>query len=133
MAARIYRWLIFAILFSLLPLLASYLEVAAKSNEGWPDLGLVLEHGELYLLAASFSAVGLGEVIGVNANWQVAKIVIGGVSLLQLAISMFMFAFVNSQTGQHINKIPLDFSYFVFAFSCVASTCCIALSEIRDE
>jgi hypothetical protein len=60
MAAKLIRWLVFTIFFSLLPILASYLESAATTAAGWPEMSSVLAHGELYLLASSFSAAGLG-------------------------------------------------------------------------
>ena len=134
MAAKIFRWLVFTILFSLIPILVSYVAAAATTTAtGWPDVGSVLEHGELYLLASSFSAAGLGEVIVLKNKWQLLTLILAGTSFLELVLAMLMFAFVNNHAGQHINNLPLDISYFVFAFSCIASTCCIALAEVKDE
>ena len=130
MAAKIFRWAIFTVLFSLLPIVASYVIAVAKKDGTFVPLGSVIEHGELYLLSSSFAAVGLGEVIGVNESWKISKIIVAGFSLLNVGLSSILFATASNMAG-NANAVLEAFSYPIFFFSFIVGTACIALSEAK--
>jgi len=131
MAAKISRWLFFSVMFSLIPLLASYL-TASSDKKDWPQLSSALGSGELFLLSTTFAAVGLGELLGGNQRYPVAKIIVGGFSFLKLCMSTFLYAAANHSAAGTAETFYLNTSYWIFIFSCVVSTSCIALSEIKD-
>jgi hypothetical protein len=131
MAVKFTRWIIFTIFFSLVPVLASYILAIAKAGELIP-LTSVLEHGELYLLSFTFSAVGLGEIVVGNVKWQIPKLITSGVSVFNLGLSTLLFAYANGETGVTSENLA-RFSYPIFILSCIVATTCIFLSEIKDD
>jgi hypothetical protein len=131
MGAKIARWLLFSVIFSLVPILASYLLAVANTSAGFPPLATVAKHGELFLLSSALAAIGLGEVIGVNQKGQIYKIITGGFSCINIGLSTFLFVFTNNAADLAASYFS-SVSYWMFLFSCVVATSCVALSEIRD-
>lgn len=129
---KLIRWVIFTVLFSLLPIFISYIVATVRDADNPSLLASVVSHGELYLLASSFSAVGLGEIIGVNQKWQISKIIVSGLSLLSLVLSIGLYVYLNYNQDQKAILTLTSMSYWTFSFSCVVSSACIALSEIKD-
>lgn len=131
MLAKIVRWAIFTFAFSLIPIVVNYISGYALQGEP-PPISELLKNGELYLLAASFSAVGLGEVIGANQTWQLAKIVCGGFSALMIGFSTLLYAFSNNSPSDGAVTYLANLSSWIFIFSCVIAVSCIVLSEVSD-
>lgn len=132
MIAKTVRWLFFSVFFSLVPILADYGWAFGNSAVDVPNLSAVLRHGELYLLSSALAAIGLGEVIGVNQNWQIPKIITGGISILNICFATFLYTYINNSGAERAAIYWSSKSLLFFAFSCIVATSCVALSEIGD-
>lgn len=146
MAAKLSRWVIFTILFSLIPLCVDFFAEVIFSK-GVFELSNFGRHGELYLLAAATCAVGLGEVIGVNQRFVVPKIIAAGSSLLVIAVATALYtlsasdaakvllhaAGTHTATDELFTKPILAYSPIMFVVACILSTSCIALSEVESD
>lgn len=133
MGAKLTRWAIFTILFSLVPIVASYLAAIAKSPAALPPLSVALEHGELYLLSSSFAAVGLGEVIIGSRKWEIPRLIMSGFSAIEIGLSALLFSFANNSASSAGTGAYWAFvSYPIFISSCIIATTCVALSELQD-
>ena len=131
MLHKIIRWVLFSVIFSLAPLLASWLWAAANSKTFVSPM-TVVSQGDLYLLASGFGAVGIGELIGINQKWISAKLVIGGFSALNIVLSVFLYAALRNSTPDTNAEFLTLTSFWLFAISCIVSTSCMALSEMKD-
>jgi hypothetical protein len=130
MGAKVARWLVFSVLFSLVPICASYALAIASSTTVVPPLSSVVKHGDFYLLSSVLSAVGLGEVIGANQKFQVYKIITGGVSCLIIGFSTFLFVYASTSELELVELKLAYASYWMFVFACIVATSCVVLSEI---
>lgn len=144
MAAKLARWLLFSVLFSLIPLVIDFVSELARTNGSlaWDSFG---RHGELYLLASAMCAVGLGEILGSREKAIIPKISAGGAAALIIALATALYTISASdaalalahQAGTQVSanetfaKNVLNYSGLMFLFACVVSTSCIALSEVK--
>ena len=121
----------FSVLISLAPLLASWIWAAASSSE---SVGVysVIRQGDLCLLAASFCAVGIGELIGVKRSSQTLMIFVGGTSALTIMLSVFLYALLRNATSLPNEGYVVGTSVVLFVIGVAASTVSIAISEITD-
>jgi uncharacterized membrane protein len=128
---KVAKWLMFTVLISLAPLLASWIWAAASSSD---PVGLyaVVRQGDLCLLAASFCAVGLGELIGIKRSTQTLMIFVGGTSALTIMLSVFLYALVRNATSLPNEGYVVGASVALFVIGVVSSTVCVAISEIKD-
>jgi hypothetical protein len=132
MGAKIARWLLFSVAFSLVPIIANYLLAVGKSSKAFPPLSTVIQHGELFLLSTGLAAVGLGEVIGANQRAKIIKIITGGVSSINMLLSTLLFATLNNTPDELATSYFSYLSFWIFLFTCVVATSCVVLSEIGD-
>ena len=144
MAAKLARWLIFTVVFSLIPLVVDFVSEIARTN-GALEAANFGRHGELYLLASAMCAVGLGEIIGVSQNWSLPKIMAGGGAAVIIALATALYTISASDAAQALvrgasehgaannvfAKNLLGYSGLTWIFACIVSTSCIALSEVK--
>ena len=144
MGAKIARWLLFTVLFSLIPLGVDFLAEAARTN-GEVSISSIGRHGELYLLASAMCAVGLGELTGISSKYLIAKLLAGGAAMIVIGAATALYTISASDAAtalaQQAGSQPavtqsfahnvISYSYLMFIFACIASTSCIALSEVK--
>lgn len=145
MGAKLARWVVFTILFSLIPLAVDFVSEIARSS-GVVEMSSFGRHGELYLLASAICAVGLGEVLGVNDKYNIYKILAGGGAVVIITAATALYTIsasdaVNALThasatgtlpNESFSRKILSYSGLTFLFACIVSTSCIALSEVKN-
>ena len=142
MKAKLARWVLFSIIFALIPLFVDFIAELTRTNGQSASFG---RHGELYLLASAMCAVGVGEILGVNQKFVIAKIAAGGAALLIIGLATALYTISASDaaaelvkqagdaktSGADFYKGVVGYSWLMFVFSCIVSTSCIALSEVE--
>jgi len=95
-----------------------------------PGFSEIIGKGELCLLAVALSAVGLGEIQGATLKGERTGIVLGGASLINLAVSMALYVMMKSSTEPSALQMIISSVFFVSTL--IVSTSCIAVSEVAD-
>ncbi|MGO8089060.1 hypothetical protein AB9E29_18200 [Rhizobium leguminosarum] len=132
MGARILRWLFFTILLSLIPILASYIQLSAN-KAALISLTSVLRQGDLFLLCSGFCASALGELIGLERKrWPGAKIMVGGAATLVMLLCVFLYAAIRNSSVTESIEFLANISISIFIFGAIISVACVALSEMKD-
>ncbi|OCC02398.1 hypothetical protein BA190_24040 [Labrys sp. WJW] len=128
--AKVLRWLIFSIIFSLLPLGLDYLMALSRSKSPsgsiWAD---VIGRGELCLIAVTLSAVGAGEMYGTQLKGERLSVILGGASLINTMLGVALYVMMKSAADTPSAYIL--FSIIIFFSTLVVATSCIAASETK--
>ena len=127
------RWVVFSVLFSLLPLLANY--SAHRIARHAIDLKSLLLHGELLLIAVGLTGAAIGEILGSDMGDRLGqlKLCSAGGNFLIVVMASMLFAFVCST---HLTGGSMDASFvcsasvLVYCVAFVTSGCSIMLSEV---
>lgn len=130
--AKIARWLLFGIVFPVVPLAANYLWLGLREEA--PDFSAVLRNGELLLVTSIMCATALGEIIGTQEKYPIAKIVAGGLTaaIMMLAIMLFVnISEVRLNHGKISDVSIMSRSLIAFCFGIITCTSCVALSEAK--
>lgn len=127
---KLVRWLVFGVVFALLPLFFNYLKAYGRGATISPaDLSA---HGELLLISAAIAAAAVGELLASGRRYQIAKIIAGGGSVLLLAVASLWFADISTLAPATplVNYARVsNASFVVFGLTVVSSACCVVLSE----
>jgi hypothetical protein len=133
MAEKLVRWLVFSVIFALLPLAFNYLRISIRGTA--PTLALLLSRGELLLVCAAIAATAIGELIGSGGERKIAKYVAGGGCVFVLFLASALFAEISTAiySGAPVNsEFVSNSSIFVFGFTLISSTSCIVLVESKE-
>lgn len=132
MGTKILRWLFFTVLLSLVPILASYI-LGHSSNNNAVSLLFVLNQGDLYLLCSAFCAAGIGELVGLGKKrFEKVKIFVGGVAIIHVVFCIFLYVSIRNPSKSTDIDYLVSLSMILFATGVIASTACVALSEVGD-
>lgn len=132
MATKLLRWLFFTVLLSLIPIVASYV-IGAANKKASISLVSVLDQGDLYLLCSVFCAAGLGELIGLGRKrFEIVKIFVGGVAILHVVMCIFLYVAIRNPSASTDIDYLVFLSMVLFSTGILASTACVALSEVQD-
>lgn len=130
MAVKLLKWLIFTVIFSLVPLLFEWIFRLTRT-EDTTLLGL-MSHGELVLILVPICAASAAELFGSTRAMLWAKVVVGGFSLVLLMLCSAYFAYISagSAAGQALDaKVIGNVSLIVFGCSLFSNGSCIWLAE----
>jgi len=125
-------WLMFSVLFALLPVIFYAVWYYMNSDSLRPEE--LVSRGELLIVSAGIAAHGAGKVIVSKDIPNIYRIFGGGSCIILLLVSSFAFANVASSALQ---GSPLDsdtvhqISWIVFPFTSVASGACV-LSAVGE-
>jgi magnesium-transporting ATPase (P-type) len=132
---KLIRWVIFSVLFSLVPLFANY--SVYRITDRTINLELLLSHGELLLIAVGLTGAAIGEVLGSNmgARYGHWKLCSAGGNFLIVVLASMLFAFVcganlTSTSGNMDMSFVRGASLAVYFFGFITSGCSIMLSEV---
>lgn len=131
MLEKVVRWTIFTVIFSLLPIAASYVDLFFL--DGSTTLAAVTSRGELYLLSFSFAAVGIGEIIGTGSGGKLIKLVVGGGALCMVGFCGFLYVSASNSKSEAIAQSFSGLSVVMFALTCVIATSCVVVSEVHGD
>ena len=107
--AKLARWALFSVIFSLLPLTFNYLRLGLDAPS-LPNLVTVMRSGEVFLITASMCSAAIGDVIATTKKREISKIISGGALLLLLAASTGLFVYIASKEGQ-VSDLVLFFPH----------------------
>jgi hypothetical protein len=127
---KIWRWVIFGMVVSTLPLFFSYLIFQFRSEPA--TLTAVLGNGELLVVLWPLCAAAIGELFGSDPNLANYKIVSGGSTTVILILSTLLFAFItNARLDKTIinDGLIIEISIVLFIFGVISCLSCIYLSE----
>lgn len=145
---KLIRWGLFAVAVSTVPIfiavvvtvthgaesedreVPSQFDLAMRSASGFEQ---ALGRGDLFLVAASIAAGGVGELVARGTHQRKSfKLIAGGTSLLILVICSVWFANISSliASGEAVDLGPVaSGSIAMFVCSVVAAASCIATAE----
>jgi hypothetical protein len=128
---RFLRWVIFGVLFALVPLFFSWMAREVRMQPS--GLHVLLANGELFLITAGISGTALGELVGVvrGARRPFWEIVSGGCCLIVLVLSAHLFADVSAvrATAATIDPVRVStWSIWLYVVGLVASGSSMALT-----
>lgn len=124
--AKLARWALFSVIFSLLPLTFNYLRLGLDAPS-WPNLVTVMRSGEVFLITASMCSAAIGDVIATTKKREISKIISGGASLLLLAASTGLFVYIASKEGQVSDSVIFSSSVWVFGSATLSCAVCVAV------
>ncbi|MFT8366691.1 MAG: hypothetical protein ABF623_12665 [Gluconobacter cerinus] len=104
--------------------------VSRAASGSMPGFAEIIGKGELCLLAVAFSAVGLGEIQGVNIKDENKEIALTGFSTINIILSISLYVMMRSSINPLTMQIVTSIIFFVSTL--VVSTSCIAVSEVAD-
>lgn len=127
--SKLARWLIFTVIFALVPLGVATLALLTYSKPF--SLSAIAEHGELLLIATVIGGSAVGELIAPRTHrWPVRKIVCGGATLVLVITSGMWFAIIVSSAGTRNSDVVSFGSLAILIFTILSSAGCVALSEL---
>jgi hypothetical protein len=130
---KILRWIIFSVLFALLPFLGNYFVEISKGHE--VTLGSLFGNGELLLVGVTLCGVGLGELFGIasskTATPPVQTYIVAGGSLMVVVLASLYYANISSGTEFRTDTVAW-ISAWLFSFSVIMSTGCIYIAAIAE-
>ena len=132
MAKKLVRSFIFSVLFALVPLISAWIK---SPTHGYPiNLQILLEQGELLLIAVCLSGAAVGELIGNASRTPVLEMIAGGACIIVLVFAALYFADVAAthMANEEIDAgIVKNTSLVVYLCAIVCSGSCVAISEVR--
>ncbi len=131
MYEKLARWLLFGVLFTLLPFALSYLNLRARSKSANPvKIVNLFARGELLLVSTAIGIAAVGELFGVkNAN-ALGQIISGGVSLLLVVIQALWYASVSEPKSDFDADFVGRVSVIFFAATVLASVACLLVAGV---
>ena len=127
------QWMFFGVLMALLPIVSKIIAVYMKV--GTFNVAEILAQGELLLVASALCGAAVGELFGAPTGLKLAKIIVGGSTVLTLITASLCFAILPiaspASANEHFNKDAVEITSLVtFGFSFLLSALCIILSGI---
>ncbi|MEN8219826.1 MAG: hypothetical protein ABFS56_26450 [Pseudomonadota bacterium] len=124
------RWIIFSVVFALLPFLFKILSEISRGHE--ISLEMLFGRGELLLVSVTLCAVAVGELFEITPIQSIATLIAGGSAIIIIAITSFYYA--NISVGGEDLKIDMVIwmSISLFLCSVVVSSACIIIASTRE-
>jgi choline-glycine betaine transporter len=83
-------------------------------------------------LASGFAAVGIGELLGIDEESAVTKIILGGSSVLVMVLCVILYSAVKSEaTGLDSGMLVLS-QVILFVASATICTACVAVGGAKN-
>ena len=115
MARNVIKWLIFSVAASAVPLLFSMLNLFVLKNEPW-DPARLIGNGELFLIAVTLCAGGLGEALDAPGDRVTTKLIAGGACALIMLFASLSFASVAAMPDtSDINVVVTSLIFYAAA------------------
>jgi hypothetical protein len=130
---RLFKWLLFSVVFALAPLIADYFfqSVHPTSGVAAPWQGVFIK-GELLLVSAAISGAGVGELIGTGKDWLPFKLLCGGCCIVILFVAVALYSGIANDVrlGIDYDKAQLATrSIWIFIATLGAGFGCILMAE----
>jgi hypothetical protein len=93
---KVSQWILYTVLFSLVPIVFDYMIEFAKGGGSWPDVAQVVRHGELCLVATAMSCVAIGEMSGYKSTGNTGRVWLFWFCLLSAAVSIGLYVIMKS-------------------------------------
>jgi hypothetical protein len=126
---KIAQWLVFSVGLSMVPLLFTYLaSLVSGTDLVYSD---IVARGELFLILIALCGAGIGDMIVSRNSGGISGIVVGGLTVLILALSALLYAFINgSNSSTRLDREMIAYiSTCFFVLGVISSACCVAYAE----
>jgi hypothetical protein len=120
------RWLLFTVIFALIPLAGVFLHPLFLGKPA--ALQPVVAHGELLIISVALAADALGDLIASSKAWEVPKLVAGGVCAISIGLASLLFSEVYFDESVR-PEIVLTTSLWIFGTTLIVSGCCKILAD----
>jgi hypothetical protein len=131
MAARLVIWLIFSVVLALVPI--GYTALSLLTHNAAATMDRILEHGELYILAASLCAAAVGDLLASGDSHRTLKRIFGGLALTVLLAAALAFADVAAAWLQPNVKLASAVvtkgSIIIFSWAIVTCGGCVLVAD----
>lgn len=128
---KLVTWVLFSVVFALLPFLVNYLLGISRGEK--ITLELLFGRGEILLASITLCGIALGELFEVASSPVATPPAftkfIGLCSLLIIIISSLYYANVSFGGTDLKREIVATVSLWLFIFSVITSSCCIFITE----
>jgi hypothetical protein len=130
---KLVRWIFFGVIMALLPIAFKIIAVYMKT--GAYSVADILAQGELLLVASALCGAAIGELFVSPPSLKLAKIIVGGSTVIILIMASLCFAILPSSAfavneDSFNNHAVEALSKLMFLFSFIFSGLCVVLSEI---
>jgi hypothetical protein len=119
----------YTVLMALAPVFFGWVAQAADTKLP-VGLDVVINHGDLLLVAVAVVATSAGELAGRTRNRQRREIWASGLSFLIGLAATFMYALVVSKRAGNVGFV-YTFTIWTYLAACIVGAACIILSENR--
>lgn len=126
---KIVQWMVFSVGLSLIPLLFTYLASLVSGIEfGYQD---IIARGELFLVLIALCGAGIGDMIVSKTSGGISGIVVGGLTVLLLALSALLYAFINASNAPSAldREAIANISTCFFCLGVISYGCCLVYAE----
>lgn len=132
MSNRVLKWVLFSVLFSLLPIIFDYI-IAIGPHKGLPDIADVLSHGELCIVGATLSGVAAGEIHNAKVKSENIGTSLFFGSIISAILNGVLYTAIKTNAQAPENSAYYWTSILMFFFAVVIATSCISVTEKAGE
>jgi hypothetical protein len=125
------RWLIFGVIFGILPIMFAYAcKATMEKSHRLPSIKRTIVHGELLLVSVALSSDALGEVVVATGkrNRNLRLLGAGGCAICIFCSSAY-FAFVSNQEVENVGVV-FWLSIALFAFTLLSAGLCKTVVKV---
>ncbi|WP_133908070.1 hypothetical protein [Actinophytocola oryzae] len=133
-ALKLLKWVLFEVLFAILPLFFAWASAALKHKDtGW---GQTLGRGELLLVAVAIIAVALGDLAshGLNDRLRAWKLGLFGIGILLVCVASWLYSQVATLPGE-VSDVDIEavvvISFIVAPTAMFLSLVCAVVAEVK--
>ena len=123
---RVFKWLLFGVLCSLLPI--GFVAIDFFTDGKVVGVGNLIGRGELLLITTGIAAAGLGELISESAKKSIGVMFTGAASLILIGICSYSYSSVVSSQNPNIENITSG-SICIFIISIFTTVVCFIQTE----
>jgi hypothetical protein len=131
MTRPVVKWFIFSVVASAVPLLFSALNLFVLRNAPW-DATRIIGNGELFIIAVTMCAGGLGELLDAPDRRRIGKLVTGGMCVILLMFAALSFASVSASNKTSAYNVVAT-SGLTYGASFVATLLSVMLANQEHE
>jgi hypothetical protein len=127
---KVSQWILYTVLFSLVPIVFDYVIEFAKGGGSWPGVAQVVRHGELCLVATAMSCVAIGEMSGYKSTGNTGRVWLFWFCLLSAAVSIGLYVIMKSIANAQTIGTLSEISIIMFVGTTVVTTASVAAVEL---
>jgi hypothetical protein len=127
---KLIGWIVFSVCFAMLPFLFNLINDFSRGID--VTLVSLFGDGQLLLVSTTLCAVAVGELFGVASTKSIATHLLGGLTIILIAITSFYYANVSTGDESLRHDIVANLSLWSFIASVFISSLIITIVGIKE-